>query len=137
MPENEKLRQPWEEGIFKDIFGDASDEEWPVQLSRAELPVAPLHSEVVMTSAASAHSPAALIQRKTAMRSWAQTGHAARDRAVQRWRLIIMTNPRASDVGRNLLREATTEVPVGNQQLEDVFATKATSTLAKRAGPIL
>eukprot|EP00971_Amphidinium_carterae_P113467 2247969-Amphidinium_carterae.2 len=97
-----KLRQSWE-GIFKDIFGDASDGEWPVQLSREDLPVEPLHSEVVQTSAASAHSPAALIQRKTAL-----------EKSLE-----------------------ATEVPVSHQQLEGVLATKASSTLAKRAGPIL
>eukprot|EP00971_Amphidinium_carterae_P116062 2299282-Amphidinium_carterae.1 len=48
-----------------------------------------------------------------------------------------MVAPRAFKVGRDLLKEASIDIPNSDQQLADVFAVKATGTLAIRAGPLL
>eukprot|EP00971_Amphidinium_carterae_P205013 4068793-Amphidinium_carterae.1 len=48
-----------------------------------------------------------------------------------------MYDHRASDVGRTLIREETLDRPFPLYQLEDVFASKSTGTLALRAGPLL
>eukprot|EP00971_Amphidinium_carterae_P331234 6464683-Amphidinium_carterae.1 len=136
MPAPPEITQPWEEGIFKEIFGNEDEDTLLVIVPRQLLPKRSEEVEKFVDKGAS-QAPSALIQRRSALKSWAQTGHAARDRAIERWKLIIMSNPRASVVGRNLVREASVDVPADTQQLEDVFAVKATGTLAKRAGPIL
>ena len=79
------------------------------------------------------------VARRRLRRNWAQTGHAARDRALERWRLLVAYDLRATKVGRTFIREAGGADDQADQrrQLEDVFGTRSTSTLAKRAGPLL
>ena len=131
------MRYPWEIGFAANIFGPSTSTT-PDFLRMATLPPAP--KPIPRPSTRTLTGQAYLAVAKKRMRkSWAQQGHASRDRAVQRWKLVLSTNLRASVAGRTMIREASLggsdESQV--QQLQDILAPKATSTLAKRAGPIL
>ena len=126
---------PWQQGFAARIFSQSSSHSF---LTPSSLPPMPKPLPSFRTPKVNGEA-FRIIARKRAKKTWAQQGHASRDRAVGRWKLIVMTNLRASDVGRTLLREASLGETTENQdeQLRDILAPKATSTLAKRAGPLL
>eukprot|EP00971_Amphidinium_carterae_P288145 5720519-Amphidinium_carterae.1 len=119
-------KQPWEEDFFRDIFGDEPLFHEPADLHRQLLPTAIAPEPVHRCPAVHLGSPSELIRKRSSARSWAVSGHAARDRAIKRCKTIIFVCPRASVVGRDLIKEASVLLPGSDQQLADVFATKAT-----------
>ena len=69
---------------------------------------------------------------------WPDLEDSRRQRAVSRWRLLLETDPTAFDTGDSLL--ALLQDGAGGSELasvlRDLFASKSTSTLMKRAGSV-
>eukprot|EP00971_Amphidinium_carterae_P103491 2048916-Amphidinium_carterae.1 len=134
------LALPWEVGLASSILGSQDRLDILLPPPSSCFPeVNVVNIPRLADDAPRAGAVAARVHRATRV-SWKQQGHAARDRAIERWRLILASNLRASNAGRTILREATIgEVDSIQRQLmqiRDILAPKATSTVAKRAGPI-
>ena len=70
---------------------------------------------------------------------WPQQCVANRARALQRWRLVLEENLSASELGRQLHELAVSMAPDEKltELVNDTFADRKSSTLNKRAGPVL
>eukprot|EP00971_Amphidinium_carterae_P304133 6044046-Amphidinium_carterae.1 len=81
--------QPWERGLMGSIFGGDN-----LHSGLLATPPPSAFPSVVLTGKIgdpmqSKGRPACeLISRKRVTRTWAQSGHTARDRAIERWRLL-------------------------------------------------
>ena len=77
-----------------------------------------------------------LIGRQKLGAAWESRAEAGRLAAISRWKLIVLRNPGASSLGRQLL--ALNEQPqLAAQVVDDTFESKSTKTFSSRAGSIL
>jgi hypothetical protein len=77
-----------------------------------------------------------LIGRQKLVADWEFRAEAERLAAISKWKLIVLQNPGASSLGRQLL--ALNEHPqLAAQVVDDTFKSKRTKTISSRAGSIL
>ena len=77
-----------------------------------------------------------LIGRQKLVAAWESRAEAERLAAISKWKLIVLQNPGASSLGRQLL--TLNEQPqLAAQVVDDTFESKRTKTISSRAGSIL
>ena len=77
-----------------------------------------------------------LIGRQKLVAAWVSRAEAERLAAISKWKLMVLQNPGASSLGRQLL--ALNEQPqLAAQVVDDTFESKRTKTISSRVGSIL
>ena len=141
-----RLNYPWKTNLFDSHydFYPKTGLELPTSLpSFSTVPKAddssdtplPAQTEMRMRSGAVLHA----VKKRLHVVPWPKQEAAKRDLAIRRWRLIIEENLDSTKLGKqmsDLGNELASDEEI-RSVITDTFARKATSTLAKRSGPIL
>ena len=137
LPERNPLRQPWEEGVFGEIFGMSGSELLP-SLKRATITVLEDDAEVSGCAAPSSTKRSRVLDKGVSFASvvkvrapvsWSEQREAQFEIGIDLW-LSLM-----KDWGRCKFIELLDSEPPGDAQravVTDVFRGKAPSTLLKR-----
>ena len=133
------LKQPWEEGSCNPVFGKG------VQTVELSLPAVGFreffsssHQAVAPQGMPHQGSIPDFVQRRIRFTKLVTCDDASRWEALRKIKVVVMCDPAASPLGRSLLADAKTlcsEDELRNTFM-DVFASKATATLVKRASSI-
>jgi len=144
---------PWETNSWlNEVLGSGVPLRQPLQINLLIPPMpVPTASTTVkaVTASASASGSGVLVMasgpafcravKRLADVEWKQEKTDKRDKALQMWRLILVSSASCSITGRQLLEECASLSADCNVQgtISDTFEKKATRTLEKRAGSIL
>ena len=139
---------PWETGWLAATLGEARPDFWGIRLAERHLQVSGLaprasaacHQAAPPTAVQAAVTGAAyeVARRRLLGLTWPEVQERVRQRALDRWRLLLEYAPTASEVGEQLLDLCTTSSPqAARGLLLNVFAAKSASTLDRRAGALL
>ena len=128
---------PWQRGIYAFIFGA------PPKRPLLSLPVGPYPLTRVTAASpqplphVSAPAPNFAKQRLRLV-SLLKTDDATRWEALRKVRVLVLVNPQSTELGKRLLAEAAPLKDEGRLQksFQDVFISRATATLAKRASAL-
>jgi len=137
------LKQPWEKGIFSQVFGDPLHLPWlknrVLSASGYRMPDMSVNKQVNNSEAISRQAPvfssAVFRIKRPKLRVTPPSAEVMRSRAIAKWRCIVEADLYKTSLGRKLVDfvvDGNSEALI-EQIFEDTFSEKATETLLKRS----
>lgn len=136
---------PWERGFAARVLGLPPNPMWarpgPTRDSlsiQPTMPVVATEKELAMKIITANASSWPVVATRLAALSWNENKESQRQRALTRWKMIVMEDPTASKLGRSVLKDMfALESNDGLMlSIRAVFSLKATPTLHKRSSAL-